>query len=577
MKNTTEKTACARDKIIELYSTAALAHEASCQALEKNMSQYLGSYEIDNSRESATTVRNITYEIIESEIDPDIPYPKATPSVYSEKREQNARNIELLCRAIRERLPFESLNDIDERYTYIYGGSVFYMEWDSEIFADGISGGVRLYCISPLDFIPEPGVCDVENMKYCFIRFTTTRSELIRKYGVTEKELELAECEYRYGEESYGANTMRVIHAFYRDEDGDVCKTVFSGKLILSDMPKCFSRKVEVCSRCGIEAGGCTCSGAGRSYYDTPTEIICNESGERVRVPYYMMHEFPIVIRQNTRCSESLFGLSDCERIRPQQQAINKVESRILKKLLRAGVTPVMPEDASFTLGNSIFGEIIRTRPGETLENYGKIDTTPDISQDIAEADRLYEQAKRVIGISDAFVGTDTANAESGYARELKISRAASRLETKKRMKYHAYSRLYRLIFEHYLAFADEPRTLYGTAGFLNSEISIFNRSDFMEKDADGAPYYSDAYLFSVDLNSGSEYTREALWERNLSNLESGTLGDKSSPETLLLYWQAQERAHYPFAKDNAEYFKALIRARSVTEAVTENQQESEK
>ena len=562
MKNKKENTARIRDRIIELYSSALLAHEANCTGLEKHMSQYLGSYEIDNSRENATTVRNITYEIIESEIDPDIPYPKATPSVYSEKRERNARNIELLCRAVRERLPFEAINDIDERYTYIYGGSVFYVEWDEDIFADGISGGVRLYCISPLDFIPEPGVCDIENMKYCFIRFTTTRSEILQKYGVSAEQLELAECEYRYGEESIGADTMSVIHAFYRDEDGDVCKTVFSGKLILSDMQKCFGRKVAVCDKCGLETGSCDCEGSKPVYYDTPTEIVCGTDGEKIRVPYYMMRDFPIVIRQNTRCENSLLGLSDCERIRPQQQAINKVESRILKKLLRAGVTPVMPEDASFTLGNSIFGEIIRMRPGESIDNYGKIDTTPDISQDIAEADRLYDQAKRVIGISDALVGTDTTNAESGYARQLKITRAASRLETKKRMKYHAYSRLYKLIFEHYLAFADEPRTLY-YGGFLESETLMFNRSDFMERTLSGVPYYSDAYLFSVDLNSGSEYTREALWQRNLANLESGTLGDKTAPETLLLYWQAQQRAHYPFARDNAEYFKSLLRSKN--------------
>jgi hypothetical protein len=49
------------------------------------------------------------------------------------------------------------------------------------------------------------------------------------------------------------------------------------------------------------------------------------------------------------------------------------------------------------------------------------------------------------------------------------------------------------------------------------------------------------------------------LWERNLSNLQSGTLGDPASPATLLRYWQSQERAHYPFARENVEYFKALV------------------
>ena len=166
MKTTKDKSQKTREKILELYSAAISAHGQTAEALERHMRQYLGSDEIDNSCESATTVRNITYEIIESEIDPDIPYPKATASVYSEKRDKNARTAERLCRAVRERLPFEAINDIDERYTYVYGASVFYVEWDGEISSDGVMGGVKLYCISPLDFIPEPGVCDIESMKY---------------------------------------------------------------------------------------------------------------------------------------------------------------------------------------------------------------------------------------------------------------------------------------------------------------------------------------------------------------------------------------------------------------------------
>ena len=197
-------------------------------------------------------------------------------------------------------------------------------------------------------------------------------------------------------------------------------------------------------------------------------------------------------------------------------------------------------------------------RPGESLDQYGKLDTTPDISQDIMEADRLYDMAKRVLGISDALQGSDDPQAESGYARQLKISQAATRLETKRRMKYLAYSEIYRLVFEHYLAFADEPRPLSYKDALGRIHTPSFDKRSFIELSPSGY-HYCDAYLFSVDLNSGNEYTREALWERNLSNLQSGTLGDKTDPVTLLRYWQSQERAHYPYARENVEYFKAII------------------
>ena len=83
---------------------------------------------------------------------------------------------------------------------------------------------------------------------------------------------------------------------------------------------------------------------------------------------------------------------------------------------------------------------------------------------------------------------------------------------------------------------------------------------DFIEYDLEaGEFYYYDAYLFSVDLNTAAEYQREALWERNFENLKAGTLGDPSLPSTLLRYWQFQERAHYPFARENVEYFLSMV------------------
>ena len=62
-----------------------------------------------------------------------------------------------------------------------------------------------------------------------------------------------------------------------------------------------------------------------------------------------------------------------------------------------------------------------------------------------------------------------------------------------------------------------------------------------------------------MDLNGGSEYQREALWQRNLENLKAGALGSPDSPITLLRYWQAQERAHYPHARENVEYFRLAV------------------
>ncbi len=559
-----------KDALLEhwrrLYEAALLAYSDTLESLEKSMEQYLGSDEIDGSTERAKAVRNITYEVIECEISADIPLPKAEPGSYSLRRGENAKTIERLCAAAKDRLPFERENDLDERYTYVYGGSIWLVEWDSELNDGGVTGGISVRCIPPSSFIPQPGINNIEDMDYCFLKFTTTRGELRSKYGIKEEMLSLAECEYEFEDSDPETDTVSLVTVFYKDDRGEIGKLVFSGELVLSNVPNYYKRKSKVCRCCEMPPEKCLCPSGDFESVDLEYENV-DLNGEPITLPYYTPKRFPIVIRRNTPGKPSCLGGSDCERIRPQQQAINKVESRILEKLLRAGVTPVIPEGSSVTLSNAVFGQVIRMRPGESLDNYGKLDTTPDISQDILEADRLYDMAKRVLGISDALQGTDNTQAESGYARQLKISQASSRLETKRRMKYLAYSEIYRLIFEHYLAFADEGRPLSYRDGLGTVKVSEFNKKDFIECDGSGY-YYCDDYLFSVDLNSGNEYTREALWERNLSNLESGTLGSKDDPLTLLRYWEAQERAHYPYAKENVEYFKALI---------DKNKKESEK
>ena len=449
---------------------------------------------------------------------------------------------------------------MDERYTYVYGGSVWYVDWDNSSKYMGEVGGVRIECISPCDFIPQPSIYDIDDMEYCFLKFVTTKSELTRRYGIPEDQTSLADFEYEYDKEADASDTVKTVTCFYRDEDGEIGRFIFSGDLTLSDTPRYYMRKKNICCKCGEEEEICRCENKKTESSDVRYESIYTSVADgisEIEIPYYVPHLFPIAIRKNTSAEKQLFGQSDCDYIRPEQQAINKIESRILQKLLRAGITPIVPEAASISINNSVFGQVIKMKPGESAAQYGKVDTTPNISQDIAEAERLYDHAKRVIGISDAFQGVDTgAYAESGYAKQLRINQASGRLESKKKMKHVAYARIDRIIFSLYLAFADEPRHLSYKDAYGRIHEAEFSRFDFIELDpTSGKYFYDDAYLFSVDLNGGNEYQREALWQRNLENLKAGTLGDPKSSATLLRYWQCQERAHYPHARENVEYF----------------------
>ena len=566
-----------------LYQSAKSEMSDVYDRFELNTEQYYGSDKIDNSYERASAVRNITYELIESQVSSEIPAPYVSPARYSERRERNARSAERLLSQVRDALPFEQLNDIDERYTYILGGSVWFVEWDSSILSGREHGGVRIHCINPRDFIPEPNIYKVADMEYCFMRFDTTRADVIERYGVSEEDIPRLSSE-GIGMDSGAAAT--VIVCFYRNESRLVSQFAWCGDVILSDIENYYARKIPVCPVCGAAGGVCDCNKESVLTEEIIERVSLGEIADApegaengvAELPYYTPSFFPIVIRKNTSKDCSLMGQSDCEFIRCQQQQINKIESRIMQKLMRSGITPIVPDDAEIALNNQIFGQVLKLRPSENSSMYGTIDTTPDISQDIQQADRLYEQAKRIVGISDAYQGFVDNDSTSGVARQLMVNQSAGRLDSKKSMKNSAYAELDRIIFSYYLAYADEPKALSYKDTFGRIHNLQFNRHDFIEYDpVKGEYYYDDGYLFSVDTSKSVEQQREYIWQKNLENLRSGTLGNPESTETLLRYWQCQERAHYPFARDNVEYFSALLQRENVASKPTDKPLDSPK
>lgn len=536
------------NKFSDLYECARLAYEETMERMERNIEQYHGSSQIDGGLENANAVRNITYELIESAISSDVPYAKVSAESYSEKGENLSQAVERLLYNTREKLPLDEINDADERSTYIFGGSILFLEWIKEE-NSGCDGEIRLRQITPRDFVPEPGITRLEDMSYCFLRFTTNKSELVSKYGIAKSELDLADCEFRWGGAASMNDTVNVIIAFYKGDDGTVGRFVFSGDLVLSDEPDYYGSYTDDIIDFKDK----------NSDYENIYLQNTNENKKIIRVKKYRSKEFPLILRKNISLDESLLGASDADILRPVQQAINKIESRIMQKLLRAGVTPIMPEDASVSLSNAIFGQVIKIKTGESTSQYGTVDTTPDISQDITEADRLYDQAKRLVGISDAYQGIDYNKVESGYAKSLRIRQAEGRLESKRRMKNIAYERLYKLIFQHYLSFSRNSKSLIYKDDFGIVKDQKFDKRDFIQMNEAGEYYYYDSLVFTTDRDLFEEYQREAIWEKNLENLKSGTLGDTSDPKTLLRYWQFQQKAHYPNAKENAEYFKKIV------------------
>lgn len=593
----------------ELYHNAKAKLDEAFEKLEQHYEQYRGSPKMDGENAAdAKVVRNITYELIESQITGYVPSAKVDTRMINDKNIRNTEAIERLMQVTMDRLNIEEINDIDERYTYIYGGSIFLLEWDESITTHNTVGDVKLTCISPRKFVPQPNIFNVEDMEYCFVTFDTTKEALSRKYGVSFEVAETAA-----NEEGDDEDTATLYVCYYKDEDGKVCEYVWSGDTELLDLEDFYARKRKICTKCGKREGLCECDKPkfklmsedyeeldhdiivdgevaipmesevirdGQVVTDEYEEAAVGANGmpqfdvdpngnmipmmtkvqvpkmERTKLPFYRPNLLPIVIRKNTSQEDSVLGQSDCEFIRPQQQAINKVESRILEKCLKAGVIPTVPDDYLGSISDGIYDRAIKLKPGQ--ENlYGRIDLQVSIAGDIQEAERLYDHAKRILGISDSFQGQHDASAQSGVAKQIQVNQSSGRLESKRRMKNSAYAKIYERIFQLYLAYADEPRPISYKDALGKVRNTEFNRYAFIERDDAGEYYHNDQYLFGADNASDVEQYRQILWEKNLEQYRMGAFGDPNGSDARLTYWRQMERAHYPFAHTMVEEVEA--------------------
>ena len=594
----------------QLYEESKAASDEEYELLDRHLEQYRGSAKIDGSDVEAKMVRNITYELIESQVTGYIPNPSVSPKMWSERNERNARSVEVLLRNLRDDLPYEAMNDMDERYSPIYGGSVWLVEWDNSITTHNTVGGVKLSCLSPKHFVGQPNIYSVSDMEYCFITFETTKEDIERRYGVRPEVAEEASSD-EYADD----HTATLYVCYYKNEEDKICQYIWSADTEILDIDDYYARKRSYCKVCGKREELCNCEKpktylVNEEFEEPIRDILCSDGSvipamsevirdgqivmeekqmmateadgspafemgadgivtplmttvmvpktEQTKLPFYQIDVFPIVIRKNTSQEDKLIGQSDCEFIRPQQQAINKIESRMMEKLIGAGVYPIVPEDCSADLDNSVFKTVFRAKPN-TYNLYGRVDLQVDISRDMAQAERLYDQAKRILGITDSFQGQADSTAQSGKAKQLQIQQAAGRLDSKRQMKNAAYSELDLIIFRYYLAYADEPRPAVYKDAEGKLQNVIFNRYDFLERDEAGEWYYNDQYLFRADASMDVDKVRETLWQENRLNFQQGAYGDPAQPQSQLIFWQNMERAHYPWARDNVDRIRDQI------------------
>ena len=111
-------------------------------------------------------------------------------------------------------------------------------------------------------------------------------------------------------------------------------------------------------------------------------------------------------------------------------------------------------------------------------------------------------------------------------------------------------------MFKFQLAYSDEPRSVSYRDHKGDVVYETFNRYDFLKQDADGAWYWNDDFLFSVDSNEALESNRTAMWQETRMNLQTGAFGNPQDIDTLILFWSKMEELHYPGAGATRKYLE---------------------
>lgn len=284
-------------------------------------------------------------------------------------------------------------------------------------------------------------------------------------------------------------------------------------------------------------------------------------------IPYYKPDVYPIVLQRSVSVYGKLLGTSDADVIQDQQNTVNRLEKKIIDRLMEAGSLITLPMDAQ-----------IRTDPRDGKKIYLRnaadknlIDVytfSGDLSYEMAYLAQTYEESRQLLGITDSFQGRRDTTATSGKAKEFSAAQAAGRLESKRVMKDAAYARIFELMFKFWLAYADAPRTVSWSDSRGDVRYGEISRYDFLERDEDGGWRWNDRFLFSVDAAATLAANREAMWQETRMNLQTGAFGDPTRTETLILFWGKMEELHYPGAGQTKKFLEE--RAEKEREAMQE-------
>ena len=577
----------------------------------------------DDKPGETTHVRNICAEIIEAQVDSNLPSPKVT--ALRKGDEKLAKIIEDMIRCEMDRLPMEMLNDMMERTTPIQGGAAYLLEWDRSQRTQNTVGELALTFLHPKQVIPQNGVWSgIEDMDYIFLKIPQTKNYVQERYGVSVQDESEADPEIRSVDAEGGADDLVTLNiALFRNENGGIGRYVWVNDTECEDLEDCQAPNMSRCTTCGapepedeeaptldgtpppegaktLRKGKKVCPHCGSrqwkksadeyqelwlpvyrsdkkpfggSYIEKDTEL--DEMGVEIPVseekptlvPVYKPDIYPVFLQKNVSVYGRFLGESDIDKIEDQQYTTNRMHAKMIEKLVNAGSYLTLPPKADIKVDSEEM-KVIRLSSPADASLIGVQTVEGNISQDAAYLAQVYEEARQAIGITDSLQGRKDATATSAKAKEFSAAQAAGRMESKRTMKRANFAALFEAIFKFKLAYADEPRPVRYRDEYGEQVYEEFNRWDFYEVDPEtGEGSWNTRFLFSCDTSAPLAANQEAMWQETRMNLQSGAFGDPTALETLILFWNKMELLHYPGAAETLRFLQGQRKAKQEQES----------
>jgi len=561
-----------------------------------------------DTKKKTVHVRNVVSELIEAQVDSNIPQPKVTPM--REQDEMLAKKIEDYIRNELDRMPFEQFNDMMERTVPIQGGGLFLVEWDNTKRTHSTVGELSVKVLHPKNIVPQDGVfTSIEDMDYIILKLPQTKEYIKQKYGKDVGKESESEPEIKGLDVETSDDLVTQYIAYYRNSKGGIGLYSWVNDTELEDTEDYQARRLKRCKKCGSyeptdtyeslptldgerpepirKADGKKCPYCGGKYESVVEEyqelyapirtsngVIPAEKPELtgrldefgypevtkkpVKIPYYKPDVYPVVLQKNVSVYGQLLGDSDVDKIADQQNTTNRLENKIIDLILGGGSYITLPARAEVDQNPDDL-KVIRVDDPKDRDLISVQSLQGDIQQPMIYLNQIYEEARQAIGITDSYQGRRDPTATSGVAKQFAATQSAGRLESKRVMKRAAYAALFEVMFKFMLAYADEPRPIVSKDKSGTTEYGEFNRYDFLEQDETGEWYWNDRFIFSCDTSAPLANNREAMWQETRLNLQTGAFGDPTNIETLILFWTKMEMLHYPGAAETKSYLQEKL------------------